>query len=134
MAKDLYHESVMKALEKDGWEIVKENYRLTVDEKLIYLIDILAEKYIVATKETQWIIVEVKSFNRLSSTHEFHSAIGQYITYHTALEYLGIDKKLFLAIPVITYNELFQLPFIKYLIEKYNIQLLPFHPDKKSLL
>lgn len=114
--------------------IVDENYRLTVDERLVYLIDILAEKYVVATKETEWIIVEVKSFIKPSKTNEFHAAIGQYITYHTALEYLGIERKLYLAIPVKVYNDLFQFPFIQYLIEKYNINLLPFHPSKKLII
>ncbi len=103
-------------------------------KKLTFFIDILAEKYIVAKKRKQMIIVEVKTFGQKSVTYQFHAAIGQYITYHTALEYLEIDRILYLAVPDIVYNELFQYPFVKYLIEKYQIQLLPFDPEEKTLI
>lgn len=134
MAKDLHHEALKVALEKDDQFILKENYPLEVDDEIIYFIDIFAEKYIIAQREKQWIVVEVKSFNKISKTYEFHSAIGQYITYHTALEYLKIKRQLFLAVPVDVYNTLFQRKFVKYLIEKYEIQLMPFHPTKKILI
>lgn len=134
MANDLYHGAVTTALIKDGWTIVKENYRLEVDPTITYFFDILAEKYIIAKKEKQLIIVEVKTFNRISKTYEFHAAIGQYITYHTALEYLKIERQLYLAIPLDVYNSLFQRDFVKYLVAKYKIQLLPFHPEKKILV
>ena len=134
MAKDLYHDAVKTALIKEGWIIVEEGYQLQPDEKLNFFIDILAEKYVIAKKEKQWIIVEVKTFGQKSVTYQFHAAIGQYITYHTALEYLKIDRILYLAIPDMVYNELFQYPFVKYLIEKYQIQLLPFDPEEKILI
>ncbi|MEM8525585.1 MAG: element excision factor XisH family protein [Bacteroidota bacterium] len=76
MAKDLHHEALKTALEKDGWVILKENYPLEVDDEIIYFIDTFAEKYIIAQREKQWIVVEVKSFNKVSKTYEFHSAIG----------------------------------------------------------
>ena len=134
MAKDLYHDAVKAALIKDGWTIVSQGYHLTIEKDLNFIIDLLAEKYIIALKKKQWIIVEVKSFNKLSKTYEFHSAIGQYITYHTALEYLKIQRQLFLAIPIGIFETLFQKDFVKYLINKYQIQLLPFHPKKKELI
>lgn len=92
MAKDLYHDAVIIALKKDGWTIIEESYQLQPDEKLTFFIDILAEKYIIAKKRKQMIIVEVKTFGQKSVTYQFHAAIGQYISYHTALEYLNIDR------------------------------------------
>lgn len=134
MAKDLFHETVKTALIKDGWTILQDNYRLFIDEDLFFVVDILAEKFLIAQKAKRVIIVEVKSFARRSATYEFHSAIGQYITYRTIFEYLKLERELFLAIPLIAYEGIFQHPFITFLIEKYDIRLLPFNPDKKVLV
>ena len=76
MAKDLYHDAVIIALKKDGWTIIEESYQLQPDEKLTFFIDILAEKYIIAKKRKQMIIVEVKTFGQKSVTYQFHAAIG----------------------------------------------------------
>ena len=76
MAKDLYHDAVTIALKKDGWTIIEESYQLQPDEKLTFFIDILAEKYIIAKKRKQMIIVEVKTFGQKSVTYQFHAAIG----------------------------------------------------------
>ena len=133
MAKDLYHDAVTAALMKDGWTIIKENYKIEVDEAFSIIADILAEKYILAHKEKHWIIVEVKSFARPSKIYEFHSAIGQYITYLAVLEYLKLEIELYLAVPEDVFEELFQLPFVNFLISKYQIQLMPFSPLKKIL-
>lgn len=81
MAKDIYHDAVKTALEKDGWTIIEEGYQLKPDEKITFFIDILAEKYVIAKKQKQWIIVEVKTFGTRSNTYQFHAAIGQYIPY-----------------------------------------------------
>lgn len=134
MAKDIYHDALVTALEKDGWTIIKENYLLGIDDEISYFIDVFAEKYVIAARETQWIVVEVKSFRGISKTYEFHSAIGQYVVYHTALEYLKIKKQLYLAVPIETYNTLFQKKFIRHLVWKYNIQLMPFDPQEKILI
>jgi XisH protein len=73
MAKDLLHESVRKALEKDGWTIKDDPFYL-YDKTLgiDYEVDLGAEKVVIAQKELQKIVVEVKSFARLSLRNEFH--------------------------------------------------------------
>ena len=77
--------------------------------------------------------MEVKSFTRPSKTYEFHAAIGQYITYLTVLEYKKLDIELHLAIPEDVFEEVFQLPFVKFLTAKYHILLMPFSTTKKIL-
>jgi hypothetical protein len=47
MAKDIYHETVKTALEKDGWTITDELFRLTIGSRSIY-IDLGAQKLIAA--------------------------------------------------------------------------------------
>jgi len=60
-AKDIYHDTVKKALEKDGWIITKDPLKLTVGSRSLY-VDLGAEKLIAAEKENQKIAVEIKSF------------------------------------------------------------------------
>jgi len=133
MAKDLYHDAVEVALMKDGWTIIKDEYRLNVDDDFLFLIDVYAEKYVVAERKNQLIFVEIKSFAS-AKKYEFHGAIGQYITYHTALEYLKLEYDLYLAVPIDVFNQIFKTAFAQYLTEKYKIKLMPFNPIKKILV
>jgi len=59
MAKDLYPDAVKTALIKDGWTIIEEGVNLQPDDNQFYFIDIMAERYLFARKEKEWIIVEV---------------------------------------------------------------------------
>lgn len=63
MAKDIYHQLVREALEKDGWTITHDPYILK--KKLLGAkleIDLGLEKIITAEKGIEKIAVEVKSF------------------------------------------------------------------------
>ena len=51
MAKDQYHQHVVDALEKDGWEITDDPY-LLASGKIRYQVDIGAEKLISAKKRS----------------------------------------------------------------------------------
>ena len=76
MAKDVFHNTVKKALEKDGWKITHDPYRLRYGVVDVY-IDLAAEDAIAAEKEGRKIAVEVKSFIGGSNVSEFHTALGQ---------------------------------------------------------
>ena len=78
-AKDVFHQVVKTALQKDGWQIT--NDPLTISGGGVNLsIDLAAEKLIAAEREGQKIAVEVKSFlERSSAISEFHTALGQFI-------------------------------------------------------
>lgn len=60
-AKDVYHHVVITALEKDGWLITDDPFKLKCGTKDLY-IDLGAEKLIAAEKDQQKIAVEIKSF------------------------------------------------------------------------
>ncbi|CAN5784388.1 hypothetical protein BH20ACI4_BH20ACI4_24830 [soil metagenome] len=60
-AKDIYHDTVKKALIKDGWTITAENLHLPWGGRDTF-VDIAAEKIFIAEKEGRKIAVEVKSF------------------------------------------------------------------------
>lgn len=79
-AKDIFHNAVKLALEKDGWLITDDPIYLDYGGVELY-IDLGAEKLIAAEKEGQKIAVEVKSFISGSAISEFHKALGQFINY-----------------------------------------------------
>ena len=84
-ARDLYHDSVKKALVKDGWRITHDPLRLTWGKKDMY-VDLGAERLMAAQKDNELIAVEVKSFIGASSMADLEGAIGQYILYFDVLQ------------------------------------------------
>lgn len=101
MAKDIYHNHVKEALEKDGWIITADPYILNYADTR-FDVDLGAEKLIEATKDTQKILLEVKSFLSQSITYEFHTAVGQFGHYLLALEEEKSDQILYLAVPTLS--------------------------------
>ena len=78
--RDLFHNVVRTALEKDSWVITDDPYHLDLGFTDFY-IDLGAEKIIAATKDNQQIAVEIKSFVGTSTVSEFHMAVGQFINH-----------------------------------------------------
>jgi XisH protein len=103
-AKDFFHDTVKKALYKDGWIITDENLFIEVEEVDFY-IDLTAEKILVAEKTGQKIAVEVKSFLGTSDVTEFHSTLGQCFNYRLALRLTEPDRTLYLAVPEDVYSQ-----------------------------
>ena len=61
MAKDLYHDLVRIALEKDGWTITDDPYYLTLETTKLK-VDLGAERIIAAERGMEKIAIEIKSF------------------------------------------------------------------------
>jgi XisH protein len=61
-AKDIFHDTVRSALEKDGWTITSDPLTLEPSRRATIKIDLGAHKLLSAEKGTQKIAVEVKSF------------------------------------------------------------------------
>ncbi|MEH2069264.1 MAG: XisH family protein [Nostoc sp.] len=121
-AKDVFHEVVKIALQKDGWQITHDPLLFNVGGVKMS-IDLAAEKLIAAERENEKIAVEVKSFLEQSSViSEFHTALGQFINYRGALKRRDPERILYLAVPLTTYRTFFKLDFPKeevfYLINK----------------
>lgn len=58
MAKDIYHEAVIKALEADGWTITHDPYYLKAKPHTLR-VDLGAEKLFAAEKGIKFIIVNM---------------------------------------------------------------------------
>ncbi|MEH2059794.1 MAG: element excision factor XisH family protein [Nostoc sp.] len=81
-AKDIFHDAVRRALEKEGWLITNDPLFLRFGGLDMY-IDLGAEKVLTAERNQEKIAIEVKSFVAPSTTTE---SLGQYLKYQLALE------------------------------------------------
>jgi hypothetical protein len=68
--RDLFHQAVRKALEKEGWSITHDPLTLQVGG-VEMSIDLGAEQLLAAEKEGQKIAVEIKSFVRHGRSMSF---------------------------------------------------------------
>ena len=133
MAKDIFHDTVKKALEKDGWIITHDPYRLRYGIFDIY-IDLAAEEAIAAEKEGVKIAVEIKSFAGTSNISEFHTALGQFLNYRIAIESSDEPERiLYLAIPKDVYQTFLRFEPAKTVIERYKILLLLYNPNQEVI-
>ncbi len=133
MAKDLFHNNVKTALQKDGWNITHDPYRLRYGVADIY-IDLAAEEAIAAEKAGRKIAVEVKSFASGSNVSEFHTALGQFLNYRVALEISDEpDRILYLAVPQDTYQMFLRFEPAKTVIERYEIRLITYDPNNEVI-
>lgn len=133
MAKDLFHQVVKDALIKDGWNITHDPFPVDYGDVQMQL-DLGAERLLAATKDTTIIAVEIKSFVRPSAISEFHTAVGQYLNYRRALRAQEPNRILYLAVPKQTYDEFFRLRFIEEGIEEYQIYLLVYDVEERSIV
>lgn len=77
-ARDIYHDQVRTALEKDGRAVTHDPFRLKWRDKKMY-IDLGAERLLAAEKGKHKIAVEVKSFVGASELEDLYNAVGQFI-------------------------------------------------------
>lgn len=131
-ARDAFHNLVKSALQKEGWTITHDPFHLRMGLVDMY-IDLGTEKIIAAEKEGQKIAVEIKSFSGTSAISDFHNALGQFINYRYALAEKDVERKLFLAVPLETYESFFVLPFIQSVIQKSQLNLIIYDIDKEEV-
>jgi XisH protein len=133
VAKDLFHQVVKDALIKDGWNITHDPFPVDYGDVQMQ-IDWGAERLLAATKDKTIIAVEIKSFVRPSAISEFHTAVGQYLNYRRALRAQEPNRVLYLAVPSQTYDEFFRLRFIEEGIEEYQIFLIVYDLEDRSII
>ncbi|MDZ8186751.1 MAG: XisH family protein [Nostoc sp. ChiSLP02] len=133
MAKDVFHQQVKNALIKDGWNITHDPLTIRISEAVKLQIDLAAESAIAAERDSEKIAVEIKSFIGDSDISAFHTALGQYLNYCQALEEQEPDRIVYLAIPVETYQDFFQLSFIQRAIARYQVKLIIYNPQQEEI-
>ncbi len=132
-ANDTYHDAVKRALEKDGWTITDDPFHIKVDDIDLY-IDIAAEKLLAAERDGNRIAVEIKCFLNPSTITDYHTALGQFITYRDALAIKHSDRILYLAVPTDTFDTFFVSPFIQQSVRIHALKLIVFKPSSEEII
>jgi hypothetical protein len=131
-AKDIFHENLKKALEKDGWLITDDPLILKWGAKDLY-IDIGAEKFLGAEKQDRKIAVEVKSFVGLSEVEDLKNAVGQFVLYHDVLGKVEPTRELYLAVRDVTFAAIFEEPIGKILLDNQRVRLIVFDANMEVI-
>ena len=125
MARDIIHQNVKNALIKDGWTITQDPFELEYEELKLYA-DLAAEhSSMVAEREGEKILVEVKSFVGHSFMRDFQQALGQWLIYLDLKELVAADYELFIALSDWVYAKHFEdKKGLQYLIRKNQVNLV----------
>ena len=134
--KDTYHDTVKKALVKDGWHITHDPLSITYEGTTVST-DLGAEKAAGVQGQRiaiEIIAVEVKDFDSRSLISEFEKALGQYRLYRALLKRNDPDRVIFLAIRETVYNTFFQLPAIQVVTADDDVRLIVFDELKEEIV
>jgi len=127
-AKDKLHEAVVRALEKDGWKIVRDPLTLRMDGRVLF-VDLAAEK------EGRAIVVEVKN-DSFTDMDKFERALGQFVLYRhfITLQYPGYE--LFLGVPDEAFGKIFEgeKPHAQSLQAALELKFLVFNSHQEEII
>ncbi len=132
-ARDIYHNTVRIALEKDGWTITHDPFPLQIGKKRLSA-DLGAERLISAEKELQKIVVEVKSFVGQSDVKDLQQALGQYVLYSQILNELEVKRVLYLAVSQPTFNSVFTIELGQILLKNQIVRLIVFDDESEVIV
>jgi XisH protein len=131
-ARDVYHNTVKSALQKDGWTITHDPFPLKIGKKRLS-IDLGAERLIAAENQSSKIVVEVKSFVGQSDVKDLEQALGQYILYQQIIGESGIDRVLYLAVSETTFKGVFSVEIGQVLLKNGIVRLIVFDDEKEEI-
>lgn len=126
-ARDLFHEAVKNALQKENWIVTDDPLEIEFEEVTLK-IDLGAERLIAAEREGEKIAVEIKSFTSNSAVSDFHTALGQFLNYQIALDENEPERQLYLAVPVDAYKTFFQTRLAQIAVQRHKLKLIIYDP------
>lgn len=132
-AKDIFHNAVKLALQKEGWSITHDPLTVRFGKDK-FSIDLGAEKLLAAERGNEKIAVEIKSFLGESELFDYHAALGQFLNYRLALKLREPERSLFLAVPVPTYRSLFSREFAQASVREYQVKLIVYDPINEVII
>jgi hypothetical protein len=132
-AKDIYHQHVRRALEKDGWTITDDPLSVQWLGRALQ-IDLGAERIIAAQRNEEKIAIEVKSFLSPSPMEDLRDAIGQFIIYREALYNANSPRQLYMALREDVYADIFEQPEGELLRARAAIKIIVFHVENEEII
>jgi hypothetical protein len=131
--RDLYHDAVRRALEKDGWLITHDPLVLAYGRRDLY-VDLGAEAPMAAERAGRKIAVEVKSFLSPSPMVDLERALGQYVLYGFLIGRREPDRLLYLAVSREAMESVFDEPAGRDLVAERQIRLIVFEPSEEVIV
>mgnify|MGYP003446278964 CR=1 FL=1 len=132
-ARDLFHDAVKVALQKENWVITDDPLKMEAGGAK-FEIDLGAERLLAAERAGEKIAVEIKTFLSDSPITDYHAALGQFLNYRLVLELKDPDRRLYLAIPVAVHEAFFQREFLQISVERYQINRIVYDPLNEVIL
>lgn len=132
-AKNIFHEAVKQALQKEQWIITNDPLNFKFGN-VNFFVDLGAERLLAAQRDSEKIAVEIKSFLNPSAITDFYSALGQFLSYRLALEATEPDRKLYMAVPLDIYKTFFQLEFTQTAVQQYQVLLIVYNPVNEVII
>ena len=133
-ARNLYHDSVVHALEADGWTITDDPLQVSFGGRDLY-VDLGAERNtLAAEKGGQKIAVEVQSFLGHSEVRDLEEAVGQFVIYRTLLAQTEPDRKLFLAVPSRVHEGILLERFGQAVIAGVQLRVMVFDEEQAKVI
>jgi hypothetical protein len=128
MAKDIYHNLVKEALIKEGWTITHDPFYLPIGLGTKKLeADLGAEKFFAAQKNTEKILVGVKSFITSSNINELHKSVGQFDFYALLIEGIEPERVPYLAMPEDAFEDLIREPIVQTFLKRHHVNIITYH-------
>ncbi|MEO1146679.1 MAG: XisH family protein [Cyanobacteria bacterium J06638_22] len=131
--KDIFHESVKRALQKEDWVITDDPLRFKFGN-VNFCVDLGAERLLAAERAGEKIAVEIKSFLNPSAVTDFYAALGQFLSYRLALESTEPERLLYLAVPIDVHQTFFQLEFTQAAIQRYQVLIIVYDPVSEVIV
>jgi hypothetical protein len=132
-ALDACEPQVIRALEKDGWQVLRKPARIYSTARPLYA-DVLFEG-IIDNEERQVVIMEVKCFTHpQNDLSEIYTAVGQYLYYRAALAIQQSSLPLYLALPSIAYARLMNDPVAQFTFQSVQMKLVVVDIDEEEVL
>lgn len=131
--RDLYHDTVVQALIKDGWTITHDPLVIPFGGQNLF-VDLGAERLIGAERAGQQIAVEIKSFAGASSVRDLEDSLGQYLLYRSLLLRKEPERVIYLAVPATAYATTFRSPVGEAAILDFTLKLLVFDPVQEAIV
>jgi len=133
-ALDKHHQSVIHALEKDGWTITDNPLQLQVGRRNLS-IDLGAERALIgAEKGLRRIAIEIKTFGGASPVADLQQAIGKYGMYETVLAHTEPNRELYLAVSKEARDAIFSEELGKLMLEERIHRLLCFSVEEEEIV
>ncbi|MBC8143120.1 MAG: fatty-acid synthase [Armatimonadetes bacterium] len=107
MAKDIYHDTVRRALEADGWIITEDPLKLQLGEQSVY-VDLGTEALMEAEGTGRKIAVAVRSFLSPSPVEDVQRTIGRYVLCPPLLKEQHSGMSLYNALQEAAYKRVFE--------------------------